>query len=374
MMASGHRPLPSHSLCGRVPLSAGDHSVCTPVSTSGRLDGLHRSQGSVSSGAGSSCFSSLSSLHVLWHGLPVQSSVLCPLHGSAGLHQGHGSCFQLYSILWVSVCVDTSTTGWSSLPLGSLSLRICRLSSNFVKNWGLSSTPEVQPHTFPGSSVSGGRRRLHLFQGFSVGGTHLAAALNSRRVSVLRLAYRELVAVASRRSFFAGSPRSWRQTEVAVPPALPPSFLEPSGSGSSSVGVDGVSSDLQWWLHLPRLSLGVSLRRVSPDLHFWSDASDVGWGAHLGGQVASGLWATQQAALSINARELLAVQLGLFQFRSALNGRTLAVFCDNATAVAYLRKAGGTRSSTPWLRRSCAGRSPSPCAWLHSSFRAPTTS
>ena len=40
--------------------------------------------------------------------------------------------------------------------------------------------------------------------------------------------------------------------------------------------------DLQWWLHLPRLSLGVSLRQVSPDLHFWSDASDVGWGAHLG--------------------------------------------------------------------------------------------
>ena len=87
-----------------------------------------------------------------------------------------------------------------------------------------------------------GRHRLHLFQGFSVGGTHLAAALNSRRVSVLRLAYRELVAVASRRSFFAGSPRSWRQTEVAVPPALPPSFFEPSGFGGSSVGVDGVSS------------------------------------------------------------------------------------------------------------------------------------
>ena len=102
--------------------------------------------------------------------------------------------------------------------------------------------------------------------------------------------------------------------------------------------------DLQWWLHLPRLSLGVSLRQVSPDLHFWSDASDVGWGAHLGCQVASGLWATQQAALSINARELLAVQLGLFQFRSALHGRTVAVFCDNTTAVSYLRKAGGTRS------------------------------
>ena len=97
--------------------------------------------------------------------------------------------------------------------------------------------------------------------------------------------------------------------------------------------------DLQWWLHLPRLSLG-----VSPDLHFWSDASDVGWGAHFDRQIASGLWDTHQAALSINAWELLAVQLGLHQFQSSLQGRTVAVFCDNTTAVAYLRKEGGTRS------------------------------
>ena len=99
--------------------------------------------------------------------------------------------------------------------------------------------------------------------------------------------------------------------------------------------------DLRWWLHLPRLSLGVSLCQVSPDLHFWSD---VGWGAHLNRQIASGLWDAQQAALSINARELLAVQLGLYQIRSSLQGRTVAVFCDNTTAVAYLRKEGGTRS------------------------------
>ena len=102
--------------------------------------------------------------------------------------------------------------------------------------------------------------------------------------------------------------------------------------------------DLQWWLHLPHLSLGVSLCQVSPDLHFWSNASDVGWGAHLDRQVASGLWDSHQAALSINARELIAVKLGLHQFQSSLRGRTVAVFCDNTTAVAYLRKEGGTRS------------------------------
>ena len=101
--------------------------------------------------------------------------------------------------------------------------------------------------------------------------------------------------------------------------------------------------DLQWWLHLPRLSRGVSLCQVSPDLDFWSDASDVGWGAHLEQQVASGLWDSHQAALSINARELLAIKLGL-RFQSSLRGRTVAIYCDNVTAVAYLLKEGGTRS------------------------------
>ena len=47
VMASGHRPLPSHSLCGCVSLPDGDHSVCAPGGASGGLDGLHRSVGSV---------------------------------------------------------------------------------------------------------------------------------------------------------------------------------------------------------------------------------------------------------------------------------------------------------------------------------------
>ena len=49
--------------------------------------------------------------------------------------------------------------------------------------------------------------------------------------------------------------------------------------------------DLRWWLHGDRLSRGVCLHQASPDLDFWYDASDVGWGAHLGDRVASGLWA-----------------------------------------------------------------------------------
>ena len=98
--------------------------------------------------------------------------------------------------------------------------------------------------------------------------------------------------------------------------------------------------DLRWWLALPR----VSLVQVSPDLDFWSDALDVGWGAHLGSLTASGLWDQDQAALSINARELLAVQKGLLHFQPSLVGKAVSIFCDNSTAVSYLCKEGGTRS------------------------------
>ena len=122
--------------------------------------------------------------------------------------------------------------------------------------------------------------------------------------------------------------RSWDRLIHSVPVAWSPDCLR----------------DLRWWLHRDRLSLSVSLRQVSLDLDFWSDASDVGLGAHLSSQVVSGLWDRSEALLPVNARELLAVQWVLLHFQCFLLGATVAVFCDNVTAVAYLRKEGGTRS------------------------------
>ena len=140
------------------------------------------------------------------------SSKLCALASPRLRRSSPGSwlLFQLYSILWVSVCVDTSTPGWSSLPLRSLSSRFFYLSSDLSSFWDCHPSQVFQPHTFPGSAVSVGRLRFHLFQGFSVGGTHLSAAICNRRIYVMRLAYHEPVAVASRRSFFASSPSSGR--------------------------------------------------------------------------------------------------------------------------------------------------------------------
>ena len=106
-----------------------------------------------------------------------------------------------------------------------------------------------------------------------------------------------------------------------------------------------IEQDLRWWLNRDRLELGVSLEQVSPQLDLWSDASDVGWGAHLGGQVVSGLWSHKEAHSSINQRELLAIFYALQHFLPLVRNTSVAVFADNMTALAYLKNQGGTRSA-----------------------------
>ena len=104
--------------------------------------------------------------------------------------------------------------------------------------------------------------------------------------------------------------------------------------------------DLLWWVRVAQLREGVSLSLPAPDVSFFSDASDVGWGALVGEHHSSGLWSPHQKTFSINLRELLAVQYGLKALEHLLVGLSVALFCDNTTTVAYLRRSGGTFSST----------------------------
>ena len=105
-----------------------------------------------------------------------------------------------------------------------------------------------------------------------------------------------------------------------------------------------IQEDLVWWLDQARLEAGISLDQVSTQLELWSDASDVGWGAHLGEELTSGLWSPSEQEMSINARELLAIEKALLFFAPQVQGSAIALFADNSTAIAYLRNQGGTRS------------------------------
>ena len=91
---------------------------------------------------------------------------------------------------------------------------------------------------------------------------------------------------------------------------------------------------------------------IPPDLMFWSDSSDEGWGAHLADTGVSGLWSQTDRALSINLRELIAVRLGMRHFLPRLQGQVVVVFSVSSTTAAYLRKQGGNSVFSPQSRDS----------------------
>ena len=102
--------------------------------------------------------------------------------------------------------------------------------------------------------------------------------------------------------------------------------------------------DPLWWSFATQQQEGVDLSLPVPDLSFYSGESDVGWGVIVGEHQVSGVSYPSRRGLSINLREVMAVQGGLLEFSSLLGGRTIALFCDFVTTVAYLRRSGGTRS------------------------------
>ena len=109
---------------------------------------------------------------------------------------------------------------------------------------------------------------------------------------------------------------------------------------------DSCFPDLRWWSVAAHLEVGVPLDLPQPDLVLYTDSSDAGWGASLGSAQLSGLWSPNCCPSSINHRKLLAVFLALHGFQHLLRHSSVALFLDNTTALAYLRKEGGTRSST----------------------------
>ena len=317
--------------------------VCVSVSTAWRLDGVSRLEGCVLAGSDASGVSQVPQVRGFWEGLPVQGSLLCALHGSAGFHPGHGSCFGFSSPFRHQNLSLSRRLVNPGLPPGAGSpCSGCRSSALFVSG-NSRQLGEVSPCSDSTDGLSGGSVGLCLFQGFSCPETSREASLNWRRILVLRATACVILAGASRGSVVHDSTRSGRQASDEISSVCSQTLLGSSRSvDSCSVDSGGASRPrmvAQW-----RLELGVSLDQVSPQLDLWSDASDMGWGAHLGDDLASGLWAPADLEISINARELLAIEIALEFFAQLLQNSSVAVFADNSTAIAYLRIQGGTRS------------------------------
>ena len=140
-----------------------------------------------------------------------------------------------------------------------------------------------------------------------------------------------------------------------------PCQLDSRDSSGSGVVADSLSPGARYFVRSGVPSARLLVRRLG-----------LGLGVHLGEEVASGLWSREEAALSIKARELLAIENALLFFALQISNSLVAVFADKSKAIAYLRNQGGTRSQL--LNAFYGGRSLFRWCWLHNSLWIGTVS
>ncbi|VDI73954.1 Hypothetical predicted protein [Mytilus galloprovincialis] len=75
-----------------------------------------------------------------------------------------------------------------------------------------------------------------------------------------------------------------------------------------------------------------------------TDASELGWGAHLGTWQTSGIWPKSYQLKHINWLELKAVQLALQEAVQIVKDMNILIRSDNTTVISYINKQGGTHS------------------------------
>ena len=101
--------------------------------------------------------------------------------------------------------------------------------------------------------------------------------------------------------------------------------------------------DIAWWVR----NIKKSGRKIKPAniacvLH--ADASNQGWGAHVGELATGGRWSEPEAGDHINVLELRAILLGLRSLCGEHGSAHIRVMSDNTTAIAYVKHKGGVRS------------------------------
>jgi hypothetical protein len=110
--------------------------------------------------------------------------------------------------------------------------------------------------------------------------------------------------------------------------------------------------DLLWWHCSLHNWNGCPVVKAPIDCQMVTDASGLGWGAHLGAREACGVWDWYVRRRPSNTREMFAVLAGLKSFHSFVSGKHLEVLTDNISTVAYLNNLGGPSQELSELARA----------------------
>ena len=98
------------------------------------------------------------------------------------------------------------------------------------------------------------------------------------------------------------------------------------------------------WFNRQDVLKGVPLHPLEPNLFFFTDVSLTGWGASWQDHHLSGQCSLQDSNQHINWLELEAIGLAVLKWGPLWTNQTARIYCDNSTAVAHIRKQGGTHS------------------------------
>ncbi|KAG1039011.1 hypothetical protein G6F43_012596 [Rhizopus delemar] len=120
-------------------------------------------------------------------------------------------------------------------------------------------------------------------------------------------------------------------------------YLRQGATWNTSITLTPLAcQNLHWWVnHLSKWN-GLSFLPETPTQEVFTDASDSGWGIIVNNKITSGTWTAEELEQHINYRELLVIWKCVTMKR--LQGQVLRIYCDNTSAIAYVRHFGGTRS------------------------------
>ena len=229
----------------------GDTQVHSVVSPQGGLDGLHRSQRCISSDSNTSGIQEISEVHGLREGIQIQGPLLWSVHGPAGLHAGHGSGFGNSSQSWHLSSTLSGQLADSGVLQGAGSPGSGDCPSSMQLSGDCCQLGEISACSDSKNLLSGSPFGFNKFQGFSSPETSRQAALNWRRVSIVRGAACKILAGVAGGSVLSNSAHSGRSAADAVVPVCSSSSLGSSGSRGTRTVVSR---------NLPRFSLVVEPR------------------------------------------------------------------------------------------------------------------
>ena len=239
VVAASNRSLAFEPQSAQDTIQDGDSPIRSVVSPQGGFDGLHRPEGCISASSDASRIQKVSSVHGVRQSLPIQGSLLWSVHGSAGLHTGHGSGFGDSPQSWNSALALSGRLADSGVLPGAGSScsedgpPVVQLSGDSRQLGEVSACADSEDN-LPRSSVG-----LCQFPGFSSPETSRQASLNWRCVSVLRKSACKIFARVAGGAVLSDSAHSGGTAADAVVPVCPSLGLGPRRSRSSCAVVSG---------------------------------------------------------------------------------------------------------------------------------------